>query len=398
VKGKSRRTAYASVVASLLAVTALTSCTSSDSTESASPSAAASTASTESTAAADAAAEWTARMEALYEGVGFSPPTPGAPPAPTGKNVWWIAQGIGADAQAEAAAEMVTLGERLGWSVTVFDGKYDSSIALSGIEQAIAAKADGIFFWIIDCSAVQSGLQAAKDAGVPTISIEGQDCSPGLFTHTVAYGATPGIQTNDFWKEWGVTMATMAIAKTNAQTKVILISETDTAGTRATTEGWKETLAQCPTCEIVAEVEFVAGDFGPKLQTMIEQALIKHPEANALIPAYDAVLTSGGSAAIRASGRQADLFVMGGEGSTPGMDEIRQGTGMQGASGIDPAYEVYAGVDALIWILGGKNPAGTSNGEGFQLADKEHNMPPTGPYKASYPFRDYYLQYWGIEE
>jgi ribose transport system substrate-binding protein len=384
----------ASVAASILAVVTLAGCSSaSDEGGDAS----ASPAATGSTGAADAAAEWNARVEELFAGVGFEPPTPGSPPAPTGKNVWWIAQGLGADAQTEAAAAMEEVGEKLGWEVTVFDGQFESSTALNGIEQAIAAKADGILLWAIDCSSVQTGLQAAKDANVPTIGIEGLDCDPGLFSHSVAYGPAPGRDTIEQWRAWGATQATMAIARTNAQAKVLLISETDLAITRAITEGWKATLAECETCEITAEVEFVASDFGPALQTKIEQALIQNPTVNALIPAYDAVMTSGGSTAVLASGRQDEIFVMGGEGSAPGMEQIREGTGMQACSGLESAYEAYAGVDALIWILGGKDPSGTTNGQGFQLCDKDTNMPVSGSYKASFPFRDYYYEYWGIQ-
>ena len=379
------------VAASIVAVTVLAGCSSS-----ASESAAVTTSPTE-TGAAGSAAEWNAKVSALIEGVGFEPPTPGAPPAPTGKSVWWIAQGLGAEAQAESAASMEELGKKLGWKVTVFDGKFESSTALKGIEQAIAAKADGIFLWAIDCSAVQAGLEQAKEAKIPAIGIEGLDCDPNLFSHTVAYGPAPGRDLLAQWREWGATQATMAIARTNAQTKALLISETDLAITRAITDGWKATLAQCPTCEVTEEVEFVASDFGPKLQTMIEQALIKNPTVNALIPAYDAVMTSGGSTAVLASGRQAEIFVMGGEGSASGLEQIRTGTGMQGFSGFDSAWEVYAGVDALIRILGGKDPAGTSNGQGFQLGDKDNNMPATGSFKSSYPFQKYYYEYWGIK-
>jgi ribose transport system substrate-binding protein len=383
----------ASAVATILAVAAITGCSSSNSQD-----AAGSTSSTATVAseASGAAAEWNTKVDALYDGVGFEPPTPGSPPAPTGKNVWWIAQGLGADAQAEAATAMQELGKKLGWNVTVFDGKFQSSTALNGIEQAIAAKADGILLWVIDCSAVQTGLEKAKAANIPTIGIEGLDCDPGLFSHSVAYGPAPGRDTLAQWRAWGATQATVAIAKTKAQTKALLISETDLAVTRAITEGWKATLAQCATCEITAEVEFVANDFGPALQTKIEQALIKNPGANALLPAYDAVMTSGGSTAVLSSGRQADIFVMGGEGSTPGMEEIRKRTGMQACSGLDPAYEVYAGVDSLIWIMGGKDPSGTSNGQGFQVCDRDKNMPASGSYKASYPFQKYYYEYWGI--
>ncbi len=344
------------------------------------------------------ASDWQAQVDALFTGVGFEPPTPGAPPVGTGKKVWWISAGLETDAPAEAARAMQDLGKKLGWDITVFDGKYQSSLYLNGIDQAIAAKADGIIFWVVDCPAVQTGLEKAKAAGIPTINIEGEECDPGLFSHTVRFGPTPGRDTVEQYRAWGETQAAMTIAATNAQTKVILVSETDLANTRAITEGWKSAFAKCPTCEIVNEIEFVAADFGPPLQTRIEQTLNKYPQANAIIPAYDAVMTAGGAAAIRSSGRQADLFVMGGEGSAPGMDQIREGTGMQACSGLDPAYEVYAGADALIWLLGGKDPSATSNGEGFQLCDKDRNTPPTGAYKASYPFQKYYYEYWGVKE
>ena len=104
------------VAASIVAVSVLAGCSSSASESAAvttSPTETATTSPTETgttspteTGAAGSAAEWNAKVSALIEGVGFEPPTPGAPPAPTGKSVWWIAQGLGAEAQAESAASM----------------------------------------------------------------------------------------------------------------------------------------------------------------------------------------------------------------------------------------------------------------------------------------------------
>src|SRR5207244_3512101 len=81
---------------------------------------------------------------------------------------------------------------------------------VDGIRQAIAAKADGIILWAVDCAPVKAPLQDAKKAGIPVVGWEAIDCDqtidkagqvkasgqPGLFSATITYPdpAKPGKQ------------------------------------------------------------------------------------------------------------------------------------------------------------------------------------------------------------
>ena len=62
------------------------------------------------------------------------------------------------------------------------------------------------------------------------------------------------------------------------------------------------------------DVTWVSADFGPSLQEKVQQAFVKHPDANTFLPAFDAIMTqSGGVQALTATGRLPQLTVTGGE-------------------------------------------------------------------------------------
>ncbi len=64
----------------------------------------------------------------------------------------------------------------------------------------------------------------------------------------------------------------------------------------------------------------------------------------------------------------------------------------------------YLGVDAVNRLLSGAKPSQIPNeGFGYQIIDKDHNIPPSGPYlplnmKTQKPvnFKAAYLKVWGV--
>ena len=174
--------------------------------------------------------------------------------------------------------------------------------------------------------------------------------------------------------------------------------ETDLENTKLAGKGSEDEIAACEGCEIVDRVDFVGADFGPPLQEKIEQALIAHPEANGFIAAYDAVLTSGGANALKASGRLDDLAIMGGEGSAPGIDLIRENGGMDACIGVPTAWEGYAAFDAMIRIFADEDPSKTSSGLGLQACDADHNLPAEEgvAFEAPIDFVAAYEESWGV--
>lgn len=346
-------------------------------------------------------AKYDATLEDWYKGTHRLPTGEVNSDVPSGKNIWVISTGQSIETSQEAAKAMQEAGDALGWDVTVFDGKFDSSRELTGIEQAIADGADGIVLLYVDCAPVKNGLQEAKDAGVKIVGIESQDCKPSLIDHVATYSG--GASFPDWIKNsWGKAQADWVVAKTRGEAKVIIVEETDLFTTRLTADGEEETINACPTCEVVDTVQFVGTEFGPPLQQKIEQSLNTHPEANALIASYDAVLTGGGgAAAVRSSGRNDDMFVMGGEGSSPGIQLIYNNAGMDACVGLNTGQEGYAAMDGLVRIFVGQDPAAedVDTGVGNQACDIDHNLPPKGDiYEPPVDYAGGFQDLWGVNK
>jgi len=345
--------------------------------------------------------DFEAQLAALYEGT-YTEPNATPVDVEPGKNLWFVSIGQGIEPTVVAADALEEITADLGWDLTVFDSKFDPSVALTGIEQAIAAKADGIILWTLDCAAISNGLTAAAEAGIPTIAVESEDCDPGEFSHVVRYGED-NADFLEWFEGWGRTQAEWVIAKTEGEAAVILVDQTDLAVTQAVSRGWTSAFEDCAGCEIVDVVEFVGADFGPALQTKIEQSLIENPQANALIPAYDAVMTSGGAAAVATSGRAGDLIIAGGEGSTEGIEQIHaskggDGSTMQMCVGLNSGSEIYAAVDALVRVFAGDDPLAATTGIGYQVCDENANLPAEGGiYQPPVDYTAIYRAAWGAD-
>ncbi len=323
-----------------------------------------------------------ARVEELYEGTYGLPPKTAPRPQP-GKTIWLISCGQSVSACATAVDGAKEASEELGWKTKLFDTKGDPSAMLDGVRSAVAAGAGGIFLYAIDCSLVKSGLQEAKEAGIPVVGAELADCSdveegaPSLFSYTTHYVNNRSFP--EFIREWGAAQADWDIAELDEEAKTIVFKQTDGFSVLAAVEGFEEELATCGGCEVADTVEFVLGELGPALEQKASQALLQHPEANSVEVPYDAVMTSGVAAALRGSGNLAKMRIMGGEGSVANMEMIREGTGQDAAVGLPGEWEAIAAIDGLNRIIDGEKPV--ESGIGLQIVDEEHNLTPSGPYE-----------------
>ncbi|MBS1844537.1 MAG: substrate-binding domain-containing protein [Actinobacteria bacterium] len=349
-----------------------------------------------STSASQVVKPFEEKLKELYAGTSEPPNHPPVKAEP-GKSVWVISVGQGVETTQHATEAMEEAGEKLAWNVTIFDGKFESARELTGIQQAISAKADGIVLLYIDCAPIKSGLEQAKNAEIPVVGIESKDCDPPLETAPVLMAR--GVDYIKFEEEMGEGQATWAIAETGGEAKTINVEETDASTTLAVGKGVQNAFERCSTCELVDDIKFVGTELGPALQQKIEQALNQYPDANSLIVPYDGVLTtSGGAAALRASGRLPELKVMGGEGSVPGIELIRNEAGMDACAGISTAWSGYDAMMVLSQLFAGRDPVKGNSGIGVQLCDKEHNLPPKGhAYVPSIDFVATYEKIWGLK-
>ena len=134
-------------------------------------------------------------------------------------------------------------------------------------------------------------------------------------------------------------------------------------------------------------------DLGSPLQQKVQEALVQHPDANAIAFPADAMLSAGIEAGLRGAGRYDDIFIGLGEGDPAVMDKIRNGT-LEGAGvGVATDWEAYAAMNNLNRLFQGEEPV--SSGIGLQAFDQDNNIPPSGIYKPPIDFRPAYLSAWG---
>jgi ribose transport system substrate-binding protein len=330
-----------------------------------------------------------AKLDKLYEGTFKRPPTSGPKPA-TGKTVWLLSCGQALISCSAPIASAEQAASKLGWHTRVFDGKFDPTQYVAGIRQALAAGADGIVTFAIDCQLAKQPLAEAKQAQVPTIGMESIDCASPHYSSIVDYVE------GDYgtWEtQWGATKATYLAAKSGGKAKVIDFYDDETQASALIDDGFLGEIKKCAACEVVDRVQFTAADVGPKLQQKAEQALLQHPEADAVQIPFDAATLSGIGAAIQASGRGDQLLIVGGEGYPPAVDLVRGGKQQDAGSGSAGGWEGYAAIDSLNRLFSGERPA--PSGIGLQLFDKTHNVPASGGWDPPVDYRADYAKAWG---
>jgi ribose transport system substrate-binding protein len=311
----------------------------------------------------------------------------------------------------------VAAAKLMGWHVTVFDGRFIPSVVVDGLRQAVADHADGVIVGYSDCATIKAGLQDVRRAGIPIVNIESSDCDqqigsdgsltksgqPALFDSGVGYN-NPGdpadpLAFTEFWRIFTTYQALGLADATKGRAKIIVLSETDLRLNFLGLRSFKATLrANCPACRIVATVPFVASDLGPGLQQKVAQSLVQHLEANAVYGLYDAP-TQDVASAVVGSGRKDTLSVMGGEGTAPLVDLIRERRGVDAGVGFSVVWEYYAALDAINRLLHGQTPRGGSfpSGIGAQLFTMTRNLPSKGQrFEGTVDFKTAYREAWGV--
>jgi ribose transport system substrate-binding protein len=378
------------VATSLVALAfALAACGGDDSGAQAGAATSAGTSST-STASDGSLAATEKKLEVLYAGATFKEPATDGPAPKPNKNVWVVDLDLSTDPVrfANGAKEAA---KDLGWKVTAFDGKFQPSRFLEGIQQATAAKADAIVIYAIDCPIVKAALQQAHDAGIVVVDAESQDCKDTpLFDGSVSFtmGEYP-----EWVKSAGQANADWTIVNAKGKAKVINFVQTDIPALLIFNQGFTDELGTCGGCEIVDTVKFTAADLGPKLQEKAAQALLKNRDANAINVPYDGANLAGVAPAIVASGRNDDLLVVAGGGTAAGTDLIRANGGEDAGYSTSLEWEGWAAIDALNRLFNDEKPK--TSGIGMQVFDRDHNMPKSGPWQPPVDYKAAYRKAWG---
>jgi len=352
-----------------------------------------------------------ANLAKYYKGTDRPLPT-SAPKPPAGKKIWVIACSTAAEGCSTPANAAADAGRKLGWTMTVQDGKLDPNVYNQLIRGAIAAKIDGIVLESVDCGPVAAAIKQATDAGIKVVGSVALDCDQKFvggqpeFTAQVSYCAQPtsdeakleGCYENFLNGEVAGNMADYTIAKFNGKANVIVMQEDDTLQARIIGTAYQSALKQCSGCEVHV-IPFTGQDLiNGNLQAKAAAALQKFPTANTVMIPYDAAGLLGVSAAVKTAQAQGrDLQMIGQEGLSGAMAQIKSGQGQTFAAGAPIQWWGWAAIDAMIRASAGEPQA--DEGIGVQAIDKDHNLPTQTPFyngNQNTEWQANYLKIWGV--
>ncbi|WP_028049432.1 substrate-binding domain-containing protein [Cellulomonas sp. URHD0024] len=335
-------------------------------------------------------------LENAYAGKTGAPPTvPTVPPKDI--DLWVISCGQQAPSCATPVAASQEAAEAAGWTVNVCDGQLNPEGWGSCVRQAIGAGANVIIPIGIDCISIQQPFVEAKAAGVTVVGGGGADCNSAGSEALWATERIPleGVNVHDFWNLSGKLAADWIIGKTDGKAKVLQLSFSDPLWGPWQRSAFASEIATCEGCDVVGNLEIsnndlVSGAIGQKFQT----ALLQADDANAVYIPMGAWVTAGLGQGIVASGRSDQLAVISGFGDASTVEAIRAGAGLDAIVGYSTEWGGWGSVDTAIRVLNGEEVQAT--GEGQQVIDAEHGLPPTGDYDPGVDFRAAYRNLWGL--
>jgi ribose transport system substrate-binding protein len=344
-----------------------------------------------------------ATLKAGYEGVTFPMPKSG-PVAQKGKTVWVLNCSAFA-ACTNLATGFQAAGAKLGWDVKVFDNKSDPNATINLMKQAVAAKADAIVEYPLDCSTIKAGVVAATAANIPVLGPLGLDCNytgfgkptsgPGVFTAQVAINGTNGPA--ELMANYGKSDADMLIASAQkagiTKPKIIDFQLIDQQFHLAAKEGFDaEIKAKCPGCVLVP-ADFTVPILVNQPQ-FFKNKLVSNPDANIMYIPFDAAIGAGVSAAL-ASNTSIKL-VVGGDGDKTGVDYVRSSSKNVVINVYDYAFTGWASADVLNRLFAGDKVADLPNEGGYNLyLNKTTNMPAAGgEVKAPIDYEKTFASLW----
>ena len=335
-----------------------------------------------------------------------------APKPEPGKKIWVIACSMAAEGCATPANAAAEAGRKLGWNMTVQDGRLDPNTYNQLIRQAVAAQVDGLILAVVDCAPAAEAIKQATQAGVKVVGTVALDCSneyvggKAEFTAQVSYCANPTSDPTElnscyekFLKdEYAGSMADYTISQRDGKADVIVMQEDDTLEPRIVGNAYQEHMKRCGGCT-VRVVPFTGQDLiSGSLQTKVSAALAQYPTANAVMIPYDAAGFLGVSAAVKTAQAQGrHLIMIGAEGLSGAIEQIKSGQGQSFAAGAPTAWWGWAAVDTMVRVFAGEPQV--DQGIGVQSIDKNHNLPTSTPYydgNQRSQWRENYLKIWGV--
>ena len=299
-----------------------------------------------------------------------------------GKNVVVVtcgSQGIGC---VRAAAGAEEAGKQLGWTVRTVDGKSDPSVWNSAIQDAVAAKADGIVLDAVPPALVQNALAKAKAAGIPLVSVfnPAPEDPDSVFDYVRPDHA-----------EQGELMADWVATDSGGDANVLVIRAPEFPELLERHEAFtKELASACPGCKVAGTVDMTLGTMAQRLPQAVISALQRDPNIDYVVAPIDSAATFV-SEGVRSAGKTGKVKVSGYEGDPDAVQRIRDNDVQAATIADPPEWMGWQAVDALARAFAGQDPETVKVPSRLLVAD---NAPDTKGWQGDIDYRQQLEQLW----
>ena len=282
-------------------------------------------------------------------------------------------------------------GEKLGWTVTIIDGKGSPTSWLAGMNQAIALKPDGIALFA-DGASLQDPIKAGVAQGIKFVGLH----AAGLPGPQPKLNLFVNIQEDP--REIGKAEADWAIADSNGTARVVILSHNEYAIAEVKSMATKAEIEKCAGCKVLDYVNSPASEAAqrqPQLTTSWIQRFglplygtsVGDNDWDFAVP----VLRSGGIDPAKAK-------LIGADGNRSAYDRIRKGNQYQVVTVSEPIeLQAWQAIDELNRAFHNEPPSGFVQPPFLVTKDNIHSE--GGDQNTFIPSNDYkkhYLEIWGL--
>ena len=214
----------------------------------------------------------------------------------------------------------VEVGKEIGLAVTPWQNQGQPSQWIQGFDYAISNK-----FNIVDLIAginpavVEPQVKKAAAAGIKTFTSVYYDVSQK--PDPLLAGSLP----LDYYNDMGGVLADWMAIHSNGKAHIVIIKSEEVLPTAPLVAGIRDELKKnCPGCEVVQEINVGITEWGTKIQSSLQSALLAHPDVDYVVPIYDS-MSQFVVPAINLTGRNGKVKVATADGTPFVLDLLREG-------------------------------------------------------------------------
>jgi ribose transport system substrate-binding protein len=318
-------------------------------------------------------------------------PTSSPKPEP-GKHIAYLSTDEQNDASREWGQAIKEAGEKVGWQVTIIDGRGSPVTWISGMNQAIALKVDGIVT-TADVASLQEPVKEALAKGIVMLGIHGT-AFPGP---DKKLGLYYNIQQDP--RDIGRAQADWIIAHSDGKARVVVTTHCEYAIACAKANATKDRLEQCQGCKVLEFHNSPIVEVSQRMPEAITRWVQEYGTPLYVTAVADYTLDYM-VPALRAGGVDPkDVILVGADGNKSAYQRIRAGDQYQLVTASEPyKLEGYQAIDEFNRAFHGQPPSGWVQTP--YLVTPENINAEGGDRNTFIPsnnFEQHYLELWGVK-